>query len=212
MKSLHLAIVEPEEVMLRGLQAIITSDDDKIEIVGSFESISDCDQFLKSAPAAVLLIDEATICQEDLYAFVTHWTNSLRSPGIIVMSHKLSATYVEKLFCLGVLGFLYRDDCTTSNILTCIRSAALRRPYVSPQASALFYKREAISRNSGLSRLDIDVLQQLALGLDNHEIARLLGFHVRSIYRSKAILKQVLNVKTNDQIVDAARRNGLLND
>jgi len=56
----------------------------------------------------------------------------------------------------------------------------------------------------------MDVIHALDRGMNTQETALQLGLDVRTIYRSKRNLRQVLGVKTNEQILDAARRRGLL--
>jgi DNA-binding NarL/FixJ family response regulator len=61
-----------------------------------------------------------------------------------------------------------------------------------------------------LNTRDIDVLELTEAGKTVKQIAYGLGIEQRTVYRSRERLRDALNVQTNDLIVDAARRLGLL--
>jgi DNA-binding NarL/FixJ family response regulator len=63
-----------------------------------------------------------------------------------------------------------------------------------------------------LSQRDFDVLFLLARELNVQEIASKLKIAEKTVYRIREKLKNVLNVRNNEMIVDAARRKGYLSD
>ncbi|MEQ8673711.1 MAG: LuxR C-terminal-related transcriptional regulator [Aggregatilineales bacterium] len=82
-------------------------------------------------------------------------------------------------------------------------------PYVSPKAAALTYMMRRQTSLS-LTETDRDVLWLLAEGYNTQKIAAMADLTTRSVYRIREKLRKILNVKTNEQIVDAARKRGLL--
>ncbi|GEM_PF-4612357 len=58
----------------------------------------------------------------------------------------------------------------------------------------------------------MSILRLTAQGINPKEIARQLNVDVRTIQRDKQQLREILNVATNDLLLDAAREQGILDD
>ena len=210
MQALQMVIFEPNELIRHGLQLMIGNVDQKLRLSGTFGDLQSCDAFIRDNVVHVLLLDEALPRHLELWSLIERWRTLRPSISIIVLSDTLSIQHVESLFRDGVLGYIHREDCVRSTLSACLEAVIQKRAYVSPRASAALFKRQADASAQGLSRLDIDVIHALDQGMNAQETAFQLGLDVRTIYRSKHNLRQVLGVKTNEQILDAARRRGLL--
>ncbi|CAG0956356.1 Transcriptional regulatory protein UhpA [Anaerolineae bacterium] len=210
MQSLQMAIFEPNELTRHGLQLMLGCVEQKVHIAGSFSDYQSCDAYLKENMVQVLLFDETLPRHLDLWTLVERWRTLRPSMSLVVLSEALSIRHIEKLFRQGVIGYIHRDDCVKSTLSACLEAVAQKQAYVSPRASAALYRRQAHASAQSLSRVDIDVIHALDQGLNTQETALQIGLDVRTIYRSKNNLRQVLGVKTNEQILDAARRRGLV--
>lgn len=210
MQFLQMAILEPNELTRHGLQLMISSTERKVRIVGLFGDVQSCDTYLKDNSVHILLLDEVLSRNLDFWLLIERWRIIRPNMAMIVLSDTLSTRYVENLFKYGVVGYIHRDDCVSSTLAACLDAISKRRAYVSPCASATLYTRQALANTEKISRVDIDVIYALDQGLNTQETALKLGLDVRTIYRSKQKLRQFLGVKTNEQILDAARRRGLL--
>lgn len=210
MQSLQVVIFEPNEVTRHGLQMMLGSVDRKLQICGTFGDVQSCEAYLKEHNSHALLLDESLPRSIDLWSLIERWRALRPGSALIVLSDTLSVRHVERLFQSGVLGYIYREDCVKSTLSACLEAVLHKHAYVSPRASAALYQRQAHAHTHGLSRVDIDVIHALDQGMNTQETAQRLGLDVRTIYRSKNNLRQVLGVKTNEQILDAARRRGLL--
>lgn len=210
MQSLPLAIFEPNELTRHGLQVMISSMERKVKVVGVFGDVPSCDRYLKENAVEVLLLDEVPSRSFEIWTLLERWKNLRPGMSIVVISDTLSVRYVERLFKCGVMGYIHRDDCVLGTLTACLEAVYQKRPYVSSIASGALYRRYAQASDEKLSRVDMDVIHALDRGMNTQETALQLGLDVRTIYRSKRNLRQVLGVKTNEQILDAARRRGLL--
>lgn len=210
MQSLLMAILEPNELSRHGLKLMIGGTGRKVHIVGVFSDVESCDLYLKEHPVHVLLLDETLPRKLEIWSVLEHWKTLRPGMAMVVLSDTLSDRHVEKLFWYGVMAYIHRDDCTLSTLTACLDAVCQKRRYVSPFASAELYTRQAQATAEKLSHVDIDVVYALDQGLNTQETALQLGLDVRTIYRRKRNLRQVLGVKTNEQILDAARRRGLL--
>ncbi len=67
------------------------------------------------------------------------------------------------------------------------------------------------SRAEGLlNHRDRDVLRLMADELQAKEIGCRLGISIKTVYRTRDKLKKLLGVRNNESLVDAARKQGLL--
>jgi DNA-binding NarL/FixJ family response regulator len=210
MQAFQMAILEPNELTRHGLQLMIANAECRVRIGGVFSDVQSCDAYIREHPVHVLLLDEVLPRNVDIGALIERWKAVRPSMSIIVLSDTLSTRHIERLFKYGVMGYIHRDDCVRSTVSACLETVMQKHAYVSPRASASLYKRHAQASGDDLSRVDIDVIHALDQGLNTQETAMQLGLDVRTIYRSKNKLRRVLGVKTNEQILDAARRGGLI--
>lgn len=178
-----------------------------IELVRAFSSMSLCEQYLDQHPVQVLLIDDAL--SGLVMPVQTVATLRERYPllKIMVLSDCLSEYYVQRLVNQGADGFIYKEDHLEDNLVTGIRMVASGHIYLSPRASALPYDRAA---DGHLNKTDMAVLDLIARGYTVQEISVRVGIVDRSVYRIRSKLRRYLGVRTNEQLVDAAVRRGLL--
>lgn len=126
---------------------------------------------------------------------------------IVILSDYLNEYYIQRLIDYGAVGFIYKDDHLTETLVSGILTIAAGHIYLSPQASGLPYRR---INDEILNQTDIAVLQLLASGMTVQEIASRLGVVPRTVYRIRSKLRDYLHVRTNEQIVEAARQRDLI--
>jgi DNA-binding NarL/FixJ family response regulator len=135
-------------------------------------------------------------------------------PGIniIVLGNKLNPRYVTRILDYGARGFIFKQGSLEAILIPAIKIVRGGNLYLSPRAAALFYANRPIYREDGLNNSDLSVLKLIEQGYNPQEIAGQLELTPRSIYRIYGRLRQSLNVRTNEQIVDAARKKGLIDE
>jgi len=178
-----------------------------IEIVQIFSSIHQCEQYLVHRSANVLLLDDAVLGNFTLTQTLSNLREACPTLRVIVLSDYLSEHYVQRLIDYGVSGFIYKQDRLEDTLIVGIQTVADGHIFLSPQASALPYGHTA---DSQLNRTDLEVLRLIARGYTVQEISARVGIVDRSVYRIRAKLRQYLDVRTNEQVVEAALRRGLL--
>ena len=102
---------------------------------------------------------------------------------------------------------MLKQDRIEDILVIAILTVADGRNFLSPQASVLPYGRVA---DGELNNTDLEVLNLLAKGCTVKEIIVYMGIASRTVYRVRCRLRDYLCVRTNDQIVDAAIRHGLV--
>jgi DNA-binding CsgD family transcriptional regulator len=127
-------------------------------------------------------------------------------PGDHVLSSR-PACHVHRP--LTARGFTYKPDAPGDAVIGTRRNGDL---FLSPKASALPYKERLLRNPDDLQHRDVEILRLMAQGYTVQEIAAHLDLASRSVYRLRGRLRAALNVRTNEQLVDAARERGLLDN
>ena len=83
---------------------------------------------------------------------------------------------------------------------------------ISPTALNKITEAGQLVQIGNLSDFDIDVLRLTAQGIPVKQIAAQLVTSKNSVYRSRKKLREALDIMANEQLVDAARRAGLLEE
>jgi DNA-binding NarL/FixJ family response regulator len=212
MQPLRLAIVDANDLTRNGLQALVSSDKAAVEVIGAFSDLQSLQSLSKDRVPQMLLLNDSLPRSVDIYATVQTLRQKYPGTAILVLSDKLSVRYVQKLLHAGAQGFIYKQDRLRTMLVAGLETVRSGGIYLSPSVSALPFLGDIQHDIAQLKPLDIQVLHLMAEGYTVQEIANYLDIVDRSVYRIRHRLRSALNVRTNEQIVDAARKHGLLND
>jgi two-component system, NarL family, response regulator NreC len=138
-------------------------------------------------------------------------------PGVIILSMHSDESYVLRALAAGARAYLLKDA-TDEDLLPALRSVASGRPYFSPAITALLvedYVRRLQTRGLAdshhlLTDREKEVLQLLAEGRSNKEVATLLDLGLSTVETHRANLMQKLNLHNTAEIVLYAVRKGII--
>jgi DNA-binding NarL/FixJ family response regulator len=82
--------------------------------------------------------------------------------------------------------------------------------YISPQLSTSILVRKQRANQLHLRDEHLDVLNLIVNGQNNHEIAQIMGYTPRSLYRIRKELRNALGARSNEQLVDEAYKHDLI--
>lgn len=206
MSTIKLVVVTANDLVRSGVQLLIQATP-TIDLVQSLTAIQACEQYLQHHRVQVLLLDDALPSHLTPHRILAALHTAWPTLRILVLSDYLSEYYVQRLLDEGASGFIYKDDHLQDTLVAGIKMVAGGHIFLSPQASALPYGRISAGQ---LNRTDLEVLQLIARGYTVQEISARVGIVDRSVYRIRGKLRQHLAVRTNEQLVEAAHRRGLL--
>jgi DNA-binding NarL/FixJ family response regulator len=133
---------------------------------------------------------------------------------IVVLTVSADEADVAAAVDAGACGYLVKDS-AVEDIVGAIRSAASGGAWLSPQAAQTVLERVrrtgpvAIAPDDGLSVRETEVLQLLARGLDNNEIAAELSISPRTAKNHVANVLDKLGVDNRVQAAVYAVRSGI---
>lgn len=139
------------------------------------------------------------------------------APWVIVLTMHTDESYILRALAAGARAYLLKDA-TDEDLLPALRAASGKRSYFSPTVTSVLvedYLRQLQSRGLTdsyhlLTDREREVLQLLAEGRTNKEVATLLEVGVSTIETHRANLMQKLNLHNTAEIVLYAVRKGII--
>ena len=212
MQTIQIVVVDRHDLSRYGISTLVSKSNPSLQIIAMFNELKQAEQYLCEHRIHVLLIDDQLPQTPDIENVIGRLHDQYVGMGIIVLGNKLNPRYVTRLLDQGARGFVYKQDNLEDTLVPAIKTVRGGSLYLSPRAAALFYTKRQIQREDGLNSSDLAVLQLVEQGYNPQEIAGQLDLSPRTVYRIYGRLRQALNVRTNEQIIDSARKRGLLDD
>ena len=138
-------------------------------------------------------------------------------PHVIILSMHADESYILRALAAGARAYLLKDA-TDEDLLPAVRSVAAGKPFFSPTVTAVLvedYMRQLQARGLTdsyhlLTDREKEVLQLLAEGRSNKEVATLLDLGVSTVETHRANLMQKLNLHNTAEIVLYAVRKRII--
>jgi DNA-binding NarL/FixJ family response regulator len=140
-----------------------------------------------------------------------------RRPGIIILSVHGDESYIMRALAAGARAYLLKSA-TDEDLIPAVRAVAAGKPFFSPAVAAVLvedYIRQLQQRGLTdsyhlLTDREKEVLQLLAEGRSNKEVASTLDLGLSTVETHRANLMQKLNLHNTAEIVLYAVRKGLI--
>jgi DNA-binding NarL/FixJ family response regulator len=202
----RIVIVDRNEVTRKGLQGIIRDADESYEVLATFAHLDEIDPFIENQPIDVVVIDDAVFDPPQIVRLIARYHDTQPRIGITILSLRSDGDYVRRVMRYGSAGFVMKSSNLSEQLLIAVKLVAEKYPFISSDAAKLLDSQ--VDRS--LRHRDQDVLRLLESELSVKEIAVQLELNDKTVYRVRNKLKQVLGVRNNENIIDAARKKGLL--
>jgi DNA-binding NarL/FixJ family response regulator len=140
-----------------------------------------------------------------------------RAPGVIILSVHGDESYIMRALAAGARAYLLKSA-TDEDLIPAVRAVGSGRPFFSPAVTGVLvedYVRQLQQRGLTdshhlLTDREKEVLQLLAEGRSNKEVAALLTLGLSTVETHRANLMQKLNLHNTAEIVLYAVRKGLI--
>jgi DNA-binding NarL/FixJ family response regulator len=139
------------------------------------------------------------------------------APRVLILSMHSDESYILRALASGARAYLLKDA-TDEDLLPAVRAVASGRPYFSSAVTAVLVqdyvrslRTRGISDSYGLlTDREKEVLQLLAEGRSNKEVATLLNVAVSTVETHRSSLMQKLGLHNTAEIVLYAVRKGII--
>jgi DNA-binding NarL/FixJ family response regulator len=205
--SLRVLLVDDHRVVLAGLHAMLDPSPD-IEVVGEAEDGAEAVALVRDLEPDVVLMDLRMPGMDGVAATARLRELAPAIPVLVLTTYDTDADIVRALEA-GATGYLLKDA-TREELLDAIRSAAVGRSVLAPTVASRLVARMAAPARSALSAREIEVLELVARGRTNKEIARALHLSEATVKTHLVHSFSKLGVEDRTEAVTAALERGII--
>ena len=208
-----MLIVDDHAVVRAGLKLLVDAEDD-LETIGEAGSARDAVFEARSLKPDVVLLDVAMPGQSGI-EIIPQLLHEHEEARVLMLSMQDEPRYVREAFEAGASGYVLKEA-ADAELVAAIREVARGGRYVHPELGARLIAADSEERKRAeedpLSDREREVLQLLALGHTNQEIAKQLYISVRTAETHRAHIMQKLRLSSRAELVRYALDQGLLEE
>ncbi|MGA3258869.1 MAG: response regulator transcription factor [Bryobacteraceae bacterium] len=210
MKRIRILLADDHPVVRRGFQMILAEQSD-MEIVGEAGNGREALELAAKLKPDVVVMDVAMPELNGIEATRRMAENAPHARVLALSMHK-DSVYVRETLRAGARGYLLKDS-VAADLVSAVRAVAAGEGYLSPAVSDAVlddYRRHVTNPIDLLTSREREVLQMLAEGKTNKEIAGVLNLSVYTVDAHRGRIMEKLNVHSINELVRFAVRNGLI--
>jgi DNA-binding NarL/FixJ family response regulator len=210
MKRLRILLADDHAVVRQGFKMILAEQPD-MEIVGEAGNGRDAvEQAERLAPDVVVM----DVAMPELNGIEATRRLGQATPHtrVLALSMHKDSVYVREILRAGARGYLLKDS-PAADLIAAVRAVAAGEGFLSPAVSNAVlddYRRHVTNPIDLLSSREREVLQMLAEGKTNKEIAGVLNLSVYTVDAHRGRIMEKLNLHSINDLVRFAVRNGLI--
>jgi DNA-binding NarL/FixJ family response regulator len=194
----------------KGFGLILGAEPD-MEIVGEAANGRDAVSLAEQLRPDVLVMDVAMPELNGIEA-TRRLTESVPHTRVLALSMHKDSVYVREILRAGARGYLLKDA-SDRDLLAAVRAVARGEGYLSPSISEAVlsdYRKHVTDPLGLLTSREREILQMLAEGKTNKDIAALLKLSVYTVDAHRGRIMEKLNLHSIGELVRFAVRNGLV--
>jgi DNA-binding NarL/FixJ family response regulator len=210
MKRIRILLADDHAVVRQGFQKILSEQPD-MEIVGEAGNGREAVELAASLKPDVVVMDVAMPEMNGIEATRRLMAAQPHTRVVALSMHK-DSVYVRETLRAGARGYLLKDS-GAGDLVAAVRAVASGESYLSPAVSNAVlddYRRHVTAPIDLLSSREREVLQMLAEGKTNKEIAGALNLSVYTVEAHRGRIMEKLNMHSINELVRFAVRNGLI--
>lgn len=209
--SIRILIVDDHAVLRDGLRAMLESSGD-IRVAGEATDGVEAIEMLESVHPDVVLMDVRMPNQDGLAALREMRDRDATLP-VLILSMYDDPAYVEEAIASGASGYLIKTV-TRDELVRAVRAAGAGQGYLQAEITrpvlSRFTRAHATDSDVALSPRETEVLQHIANGLANKQIAVELGISETTVKTHIASLFEKLGASHRAHAVALALRHRLI--
>jgi len=209
-RKIRILLADDHAVVRKGFQFILAAQPD-FEVVGEAANGKDAVDLAGSLQPDVIVMD---VSMPELSGIEATRRIGEVSPKarVLALSMHRDSVYVREILRAGARGYILKEA-QESELLGAIRAVGKGDGYLSPAVSDAVlndYRKHVTDPLDLLTAREREVLQHIAEGKTNKEIAVFLGLSVYTVEAHRGRLMEKLNLHSTGELVRFALRNGLI--
>jgi RNA polymerase sigma factor (sigma-70 family) len=215
MKKIRILLADDHTLMRGGLRLIIEQHPD-LSVVGEAEDGRQAVALAASLKPDVAVLDIGMPNLNGIEA-AKQITEGDSGTAVVVLSMHRDETYILRALKAGVRGYLLKDS-AESDLVRAIRAVAERKSFFSPAVSKVLledYMRK-LKRTGAEDSYDLltprerEILQLVAEGKSNKEVAAILNLSVYTVETHRSNIMEKLKLKSLPELILYAVRKGII--
>jgi DNA-binding NarL/FixJ family response regulator len=210
MKRIRILLADDHAVVRQGFKMILAEQPD-MEIAGEAGNGREALALAASLKPDIVVMDVAMPELNGIEA-TRRMSEAAPSARVVALSMHKDSVYVREILRAGARGYLLKDS-VAGDLVSAVRSVANGEGYISPAVSNAVlddYRRHVTNPIDMLTSREREVLQMLAEGKTNKEIAAILNLSVYTVDAHRGRIMEKLNLHSINELVRFAVRNGLI--
>ena len=204
---IRVAVVDDHAVLRAGIRSRLEREAD-ITVVGEAASAEEAIERCAALRPDVVLLDLLMPRRAGSEAIPELLRRSPQS-RVLVLSSQAAPSWVRRALTAGAAGYLSKRS-SDRELAAAIRRVAAGDGYVEPSLGATLVVDNSQTALEALSERERDVLQLLALGYTNQEIAARLYISVRTVDTHRAHIMLKLGLETRAELVMFSLAHGVI--
>lgn len=212
---IQIIIADDHTIVRHGIRALLDKVED-IEVIGEAEDGHSAVELTESLEPDVLLMDIGMPRLNGIQALEKIQSLNLTTQ-IVILSMYSDETLIHQALNKGAKGYLLKDS-LTEELLFAVRAANDNEIYLSPAISETVMEiflnpspaNEDKTRYQKLTAREKEVLQLVAEGHKNNDIAEILTVSVKTVEKHRTNLMRKLKVHDGIALVRIAIKQGLI--
>lgn len=211
---MRVLLADDHSIVRRGLRSLL--EDAGVSVVGEAADGLEAIRLAEEHLPDVLILDVAMPKLNGIEV-AARAQKLTKRPGVIMLSMHADESYIIRALAAGARGYLLKSA-TDEDLLPAVHAVAAGKPFFSPAVTGVLvedYVRRLQMRGLTdsfhlLTDREKEVLQLLAEGRSNKEVATLLDLGLSTVETHRANLMQKLNLHNTAEIVLYAVRKGII--
>ena len=210
MKRTRILLADDHAVVRQGFKMILEAQPD-MEIVGEAGNGREAVELAEKLRPDVVVMDVAMPELNGIEA-ARRLVDTMPHAKVLALSMHKDSVYVREILRAGARGYLLKDS-VAADLVAAVRAVASGQSWLSPAVSNAVlddYRRHVTNPIDLLTSREREVLQMLAEGKTNKEIAGVLNLSVYTVDAHRGRIMEKLNLHSINELVRFAVRNGLI--
>jgi DNA-binding NarL/FixJ family response regulator len=210
MKKIRILLADDHVMVRQGFKMILAGQPD-MEIVGEADNGRQAVELAEELHPDVVVMDVAMPELNGIEATRRLAASSPRT-RVLALSMYKDSVYVREILRAGARGYLLKDA-FDRDLLSAVRAVAAGDGYLSPAVSDAVlsdYRRHVSDPLDLLSSREREILQLIAEGKTNKDIANSLQLSVYTVDAHRGRIMEKLNLHSVGELVRFALRHGLI--
>ena len=207
---IRILLADDHAMVRQGFRLILSSQQD-MEIVGEAGNGREAVEMAEKLQPDIIVMDVAMPELNGIEA-TRKIIAALPRTRILALSMHKDSVYVREILRAGARGYLLKDS-IDSDLLSAVRAMAKGEGYLSPAVSDAVlsdYRKHVTAPLDLLTAREREVLQMIATGKTNKDIANDLKLSVYTVDAHRGRIMEKLNLHSTGELVRFAVRNGLV--